>query len=72
MSQMDTEKIECNNIIVNFNLGQYFTPRHIVDYMYQKLNLEINNNDMNNSIIDSFAGSSGFTSEHIYTVNKNI
>jgi len=42
-------------------LGAYFTDRHIVDYIYKKLDPEINEDGSIDSMIDMFGGSGGFT-----------
>ena len=46
-------------------LGAYFTDRHIVDYIYTKLDPEINDDGTINSMIDMFGGSGGFTTGYI-------
>ena len=51
-------------------LGAYFTDRHIVDYIYKKLDNEINENDSINSMIDMFGGSGGFTTGYINYLNN--
>ena len=50
-------------------LGAYFTDRHIVDYIYTKLNPEINEDGTINSMIDMFGGSGGFTTGYINYLN---
>uniref|UniRef100_A0A6C0ED20 Uncharacterized protein n=1 Tax=viral metagenome TaxID=1070528 RepID=A0A6C0ED20_9ZZZZ len=51
-------------------LGAYFTDRHIVDYIYKKLNPEINNDGSIDSMIDMFGGSGGFTTGYINYLNN--
>ena len=51
-------------------LGAYFTDRHIVDYIYKKLDPEINENESINSMIDMFGGSGGFTTGYINYLNN--
>jgi hypothetical protein len=48
-------------------LGAYFTDRHIVDYIYKKLDPdpEINEDGSINSMINMFGGSGGFTTGYI-------
>jgi type I restriction-modification system DNA methylase subunit len=56
-------------------LGAYFTDRHIVDYIYKKLDPKINDDGTINSMIDMFGGSGGFTTGYINYLNnkyKNI
>ena len=50
-------------------LGAYFTDRHIVDYIYKKLDPEINDDGSINSMIDMFGGSGGFTTGYINYLN---
>ena len=50
-------------------LGAYFTDRHIVDYIYKKLDPEINEDGSINSMIDMFGGSGGFTTGYINYLN---
>ena len=50
-------------------LGAYFTDRHIVDYIYKKLDPEINEDCSINSMIDMFGGSGGFTTGYINYLN---
>ncbi len=50
-------------------LGAYFTDRHIVDYIYKKLDPEINDDGTINSMIDMFGGSGGFTTGYINYLN---
>jgi type I restriction-modification system DNA methylase subunit len=51
-------------------LGAYFTDRHIVDYIYKKLDPEINEDGTINSMIDMFGGSGGFTTGYINFLNN--
>jgi type I restriction enzyme S subunit len=51
-------------------LGAYFTDRHIVDYIYKKLDPEINKDGMIDSMIDMFGGSGGFTTGYINYLNN--
>lgn len=51
-------------------LGAYFTDRHIVDYIYKKLDPEINENGSIESMIDMFGGSGGFTTGYINYLNN--
>lgn len=52
-------------------LGAYFTDRHIVDFIYNKLNPTINEEDNSiNSMIDMFGGSGGFTTGYVNYLNK--
>jgi type I restriction-modification system DNA methylase subunit len=51
-------------------LGAYFTDRHIVDYIYKKLDPEINEDGSIDSIIDMFGGSGGFTTGYINYLNN--
>lgn len=46
-------------------LGAYFTDRHIVEYIFKKLDLKINENGSVLSMIDMFAGSGGFTTGYV-------
>jgi type I restriction-modification system DNA methylase subunit len=50
-------------------LGAYFTDRHIVDYIYKKLDPEINEDGSIDSMIDMFGGSGGFTTGYINYLN---
>ena len=50
-------------------LGAYFTDRHIVDYIYKKLDSEINEDGSIGSMIDMFGGSGGFTTGYINYLN---
>jgi type I restriction-modification system DNA methylase subunit len=51
-------------------LGAYFTDRHIVDYIYKKLDPVINEDGSINSMIDMFGGSGGFTTGYINYLNN--
>ena len=51
-------------------LGAYFTDRHIVEYIYKKLDPEINDDGSINSMIDMFGGSGGFTTGYINYLNN--
>jgi len=50
-------------------LGAYFTDRHIVDYIYKKLDPELNEDGSINTMIDMFGGSGGFTTGYINYLN---
>jgi restriction endonuclease S subunit len=50
-------------------LGAYFTDRHIVDYIYKKLDPEINEDGSIDTMIDMFGGSGGFTTGYINYLN---
>ena len=52
-------------------LGAYFTDRHIVDYIYNKLQLTINEDGTIGTMIDMFGGSGGFTTGYINYINDN-
>ena len=51
-------------------LGAYFTDRHIVEYIYNKLDPKINEDGSINSMIDMFGGSGGFTTGYINYLNN--
>ena len=51
-------------------LGAYFTDRHIVDYIYDRLNPKMCDNGVIPSMIDMFGGSGGFTTGYIDKLNK--
>jgi hypothetical protein len=51
-------------------LGAYFTDRHIVDYIYKKLDSNINEDKTIHSMIDMFGGSGGFTTGYINYLNN--
>ncbi len=46
-------------------LGAYFTDRHIVDYIYNKLQPKLNEDNSVKTMIDMFGGSGGFTTGYI-------
>jgi len=46
-------------------LGAYFTDRHIVDYIYDKVQPELNPSGTIRTMIDMFGGSGGFTTGYI-------
>jgi type I restriction-modification system DNA methylase subunit len=50
-------------------LGAYFTDRHIVNYIYKKLDPKINEDGTINTMIDMFGGSGGFTTGYINFLN---
>lgn len=50
-------------------LGAYFTDRHIVDYIYNKLDYNINEDGSIDSMIDMFGGSGGFTTGYANYLN---
>jgi type I restriction-modification system DNA methylase subunit len=52
-------------------LGAYFTDRHITDYIYEKLQVEIYDDGTIGSMIDMFGGSGGFTTGYINYLNNN-
>jgi type I restriction-modification system DNA methylase subunit len=51
-------------------LGAYFTDRHIVNYIYDKINIETNDDGSIPSMIDMFGGSGGFTTGYIHYLNQ--
>jgi type I restriction-modification system DNA methylase subunit len=51
-------------------LGAYFTDRHIVDYIYQRLDPSINEDGTVSTMIDMFGGSGGFTTGYINYLNE--
>ena len=51
-------------------LGAYFTDRHIVDYILQKLNPSVNEDGTISSMVDMFGGSGGFTTGYINYLNE--
>ena len=51
-------------------LGAYFTDRHIVDYILNKLSPCINDDGTISSMIDMFGGSGGFTTGYINYFNE--
>jgi len=52
-------------------LGAYFTDRHIVEYIMNKLNLTINEDGIIPSMVDMFGGSGGFTTGYINYIKEN-
>ncbi len=52
-------------------LGAYFTDRHIVDYILDKLNPEIDPEGRIGSMVDMFGGSGGFTTGYIDRLVKH-
>jgi len=52
-------------------LGAYFTDRHIVDYILEKLSPCIRDDGSIPSMIDPFGGSGGFTTGYINFINTN-
>jgi type I restriction enzyme S subunit len=51
-------------------LGAYFTDRHIVKYIFDKLNPTLNDDGSVRDMIDMFGGSGGFTTEYINFLNE--
>ena len=51
-------------------LGAYFTDRHIVDYIYSKVEPEIKEDGSIHSMVDMFGGSGGFTTGYINNLIK--
>ena len=51
-------------------LGAYFTDRHIVEYIYNKLDYNINEDGSIDSMIDMFGGSGGFTTGYANYLNN--
>jgi restriction endonuclease S subunit len=52
-------------------LGAYFTDRHIVEYIFNKLKPKICKNSKIKNMIDMFGGSGGFTTGYINYINEN-
>lgn len=53
-------------------LGAYFTDRHIVEYIYNKLNPKLTKDGTIKTMIDMFGGSGGFTTGYInYLIKHN-
>lgn len=52
-------------------LGAYFTDRHIVEYIYGKLNPQVNPDGSIGTMIDMFGGSGGFTTGYINYLKEN-
>jgi len=50
-------------------LGAYFTDRHIVDYIYDKIKPKLNKDNSVRTMIDMFGGSGGFTTGYINYMN---
>ncbi len=56
-------------------LGAYFTDRHIVNYIYNKLKPILNDDNTIKTMIDMFGGSGGFTTgyiDYLCKYNKDI
>ncbi len=53
------------------DLGAYFTDRHIVNYIYEKLNPHVKEDGTIHEMIDMFGGSGGFTTGYIHYLNKS-
>ena len=51
-------------------LGAYFTDRHIVDFILNKLNPCLNDDGTVPTMIDMFGGSGGFTTGYIHYMNQ--
>jgi type I restriction-modification system DNA methylase subunit len=51
-------------------LGAYFTDRHIVDYIYERLDIGIDEDQSIGSMVDMFGGSGGFTTGYINYLNS--
>lgn len=51
-------------------LGAYFTDRHIVDYIYNKLKPELNKDNSVKTMVDMFGGSGGFTTGYLNYLNQ--
>ena len=54
------------------DLGAYFTDRHIVDFIYNKLQPTVNDDGEIGSMIDMFGGSGGFTTGYINYLQKHF
>lgn len=52
-------------------LGAYFTNRHIVNYIMQKLSPQVKEDGTIHDMIDMFAGSGGFTTGYINYLNEH-
>jgi type I restriction-modification system DNA methylase subunit len=52
-------------------LGAYFTDRHIVNYIYNKLKPTIDDDNKIKTMIDMFGGSGGFTTGYINYMKTN-
>jgi type I restriction-modification system DNA methylase subunit len=46
-------------------LGAYFTDRHITDYIYQRLAIQVGQDGKIGTMVDPFGGSGGFTTGYI-------
>ena len=53
-------------------LGAYFTDRHIVDFIYSKEDIQLNEDGTVPVMIDMFGGSGGFTTGYINYLNNNF
>lgn len=54
-------------------LGAYFTDRHIVDYIYSKLDIQLEEDGSIGTMIDPYGGSGGFTTGFIqYIKNRYV
>ena len=53
-------------------LGAYFTDRHIVDFIYSKEDIQLNEDGTVPEMIDMFGGSGGFTTGYINYLNDNF
>jgi type I restriction-modification system DNA methylase subunit len=53
-------------------LGAYFTDRHIVDYIYKKLQPTLCENGEIGTMIDMFGGSGGFTTGYINYIKEHF
>ncbi len=53
------------------DLGAYFTDRHIVNFIYEKLNPQVKEDGTIYEMIDMFGGSGGFTTGYINYLNKS-
>jgi type I restriction-modification system DNA methylase subunit len=53
-------------------LGAYFTDRHIVNYIYDKIKPKLNKDKSIKKMIDMFGGSGGFTTGYINYLNTNF
>ncbi|ARF10158.1 putative DNA N6-adenine methyltransferase [Hokovirus HKV1] len=52
-------------------LGAFFTDRHIVDFIYDKIKPELNKDNTIKTMIDPFGGSGGFTLNYAYYLRNN-
>jgi type I restriction-modification system DNA methylase subunit len=52
-------------------LGAYFTDRHIVNYIYDMIQIQPNEDGTIPVMIDMFGGSGGFTTGYVNYMNKN-